>query len=361
MNRRTFLNTLLYSSPIFLAPSFSSCSRSNDKLNILILGGTNFLGPAIVESAINKGHTLTLFNRGITNPGLFPDLEHIRGDREQGPEAYKALRGRPWDVVIDVWPEKAKLVEEATEALQKHTDSYVFISSIGVYDNFQEVGLNERSDVLQPGPDRKRWGYGEEKIHAEEIVRKRFPDSHLILRPGPIKGWRDPAQDLLYWLVKLQKEENLLAPGSGDDPLQFIDVKDVGRFVTHGLEKQLQGVYNCTGPREQPLLWKEFLSIAKKHLGSDAELIWPGEAFLKEQEVRSFDDLPLWAPLSEDQGFMQISAQKALATGFTFTSIEQTIDDSLRWWKQPPKQDIEAGLSREKEVALIEQWTSANN
>ncbi len=106
--------------------------------------------------------------------------------------------------MIDVWPEKSKLVEEATRALKDHAQHYIYISSIAVYNNFQEVGLHEESDVVDCTIPKNEWGYAEEKLTAEGFVKDRF-QRHTIIRPGPIKGWRDPAQDLLYWCIKLEQ------------------------------------------------------------------------------------------------------------------------------------------------------------
>ncbi|NNE99883.1 MAG: NAD-dependent epimerase/dehydratase family protein, partial [Pyrinomonadaceae bacterium] len=324
-NRRDFLKKLGISGLLLgMSPSINF-SNTKKRLNILVLGGTNFVGPAIVNAGIKNGHKITLFNRGITNPGLFPDLRLIKGDREHGEKAYEPLQNHKWDAVIDVWAQKSQLVDDATKALQQHTKHYSFISSIAVYQNFQEVGLNESSDVVKLGSDKTKWNYPEEKVASEKLISERFPKAHSILRAGPIKGWRDPALDLLYWLVRLKKNQDILAPGSGKDPLQFINVKDVGRFAVKTIENKITGVYNSTGPRKETLRWDEFLKLSKKHLRSKSKLHWASEEFLRKNKVRSFDDLPLWAPLSEDKGFMQISMEKANAAGYEYTPLEETI------------------------------------
>lgn len=368
MNRRNFIKITGASSVLLGILPTTAYSATNEELDILVLGGTDFLGPAIVEAAMQKGHNITLFNRGITNPQLFPDLERFRGNREEGPDAYDPLKNRDWDVVIDVWPEKSQLVDEATQALKKNAKHYVFISSIAVYNNFQEVGLHEKSDVVVPGENKSTWGYPQEKIVAEAFVKNRFPENHTILRPGPIKGHRDPALDLLYWLVKLKRNRDILAPGSGDDPLQFIDVKDVGRFAITAVENKLSGTFNTTGPYPNYWSWRDFLHSAKKHLDSTSKLYWGDEDLLKEHQVRSFDDLPLWAPLSEDKGFMQISMYKAVSAGFQFTPLEETIDDCLEWFAQQHPIGLDfrtvdepVGLPQSKEAMLIEILSSKKN
>ena len=362
MNRRTFIGQTTAAGVLLSTGWLSSCVNSSQKRKLLILGGTNFVGPAIVNEAMRNGHNITLFNRGITNPQLFPDIRWIKGDREKGPLAYTPLQQEKWDVVIDVWPEKSILVEEAVKALADHSDHYVFISSIAVYNDFQEVGLNEVSQVVSLELNKNEWGYSEEKLSAEEAVRATFSNAHTILRPGPIKGWRDPANDLLYWCIKLTRDEAIIAPGSGSDPLQFIDVKDVGKLAIMGSENKLQGTFNCTGPVNGALLWKDFLELAKTHFNSETELVWASEEFLAENEVYSFSDLPLWAPLSEDRGFMQISNDKLKSLGFESLPIQSTLDDCLNWHLNQNTGTIkfgisgnEIGLERARELTLLKQ------
>lgn len=361
MKRRTFIKETGMASLVIGATPLLSCEQ-NSPLKILVLGGTNFVGPAVVDAAIEKHHDITLFNRGLTNPQLYSDLSLIKGDRLNGPSSYESLANQQWDVVIDVWPEHAQLVDEATSVLQNSTSHYIFISSIAVYQDFQEVGLNELSKVVTLEGDHSTWGYAEEKLAAEEYIRDRFPRNHTIIRPGPIKGWRDPALDLLYWIIKLKRDESIIAPGSGEDPIQFIDVRDVGRFALHAIDNGLYGTYNCVGPENEALIWRDLLAKMKNYLSSDTKLIWASEDFLAENKISSFSDLPLWAPLSEDRGFMQISNEKMIRSGFNYTPIEKTFEDCLRWYKTSVTNEIAfgtdkapLGLNRKKELALINQ------
>lgn len=359
MERREFLVKSVSASVLFSMSSLLSCGPQK-KLKILVLGGTFFVGPSIVNAALQNNHSVTLFNRGITNPTLFPNLDLIKGDREQGIEAYAPLKKEQWDIVIDVWPEKSKLVDEATAALKNNTRHYIFISSIAVYNNFQQVGLNEEYEVVSLELDKNEWSYPEEKLAAELFVKERFKDNHTILRGGPIKGWRDPAVDILYWCIKLNRDDAIIAPGSGLDHLQFIDVKDIGKFAIIAAENKFSGVYNCTGPGKDPLLWKDFLEGAKKQFNSQTKLIWASEDFLRANNVSSFSDLPLWTPLSED-AFMQISNEKLVQTGFEFTPISETLGDCMRWFRNNKEANIkfgtskvDTGLERSKELELIE-------
>ncbi|MGI9552959.1 MAG: NAD-dependent epimerase/dehydratase family protein [Aurantibacter sp.] len=359
MKRRNFIKNLGAAGIVAGTSPFLSCSGRKHDLRILVLGGTDFLGPAIVKAGLLKGHKITLFNRGITNPDLFAELPLIKGDREKGVKAYDSIKERSWDVVIDVWPQQSKLVDEATTALQGFTKHYIFISSVAVYKDFTEVDRTEDYAMVPLPEDTSAWGYSEEKAASETLVSERFPKNHTILRPGPIKGWRDPAYDLLYWLIKLRRNESILAPGDGTDPLQFIDVNDVGQFAITAAENKAVGAYNCVGPKKETLKWRVFLETAKAHLKSSSELHWSSQEILRAQEVYAWNDLPLWAPISDDY-FMQISNSKSLAAGFTYTPIAKTIDDCLSWVQEQGDPDIvfgvgeePIGLERRRELKVI--------
>ena len=252
------------------------------------------------------------------------------------------------------------MVEEATAALENRTSHYMFISSIAVYRDFQTVGLSESSPTVSTQIPKEKWSYAEEKCAAEDIVRSRFDNRHTILRPGAIKGWRDTALDLFYWCHQVITEKVVLCPGSGKDPIQFIDVKDVARFAIKAAEDNLKGTFNCLGPKEDAYLWSDFLNELRQITNSEAKLCWAQESFLARQKVYSFSDMPLWAPLSEDEGFMQISNQKMRDTGFVHSSIQNTIEDVVNWTQKngfTPQdfgtEEIGIGLSKDRQRKLL--------
>ncbi|MBO0322913.1 NAD-dependent epimerase/dehydratase family protein [Muricauda sp. CAU 1633] len=366
MQRRFFLEQVGWGLSSILVTSVLGCARakSNPK-KLLVLGGTVFLGPSIVKAGIKAGFDITLFNRGVSNPDLFPNLRLIKGDRTIGQKVYRDLINEDWDVVIDVWPEKSYMVDDATMALQNRCKHYTFVSSIAVYDNFQTAGLNENSKVFEPRNDKGKWEYYEEKVHAERLVRKRFPDNHTILRPGPIKGWRDSEMDLAYWLARIKKGGKVLAPGNGNDPIQFIDVTDVGSFAIKCIERGLTGTFNTTGPQRK-LIWKDFLEQCRAHYNPNTEFVWVDETFLRKKGVLSMRDLPLWAPMSEDLGFMQINNAKAVEHGLDFTDIHRTFDDTMEWVEQisktkSDKMDLFANaISFESEIEILNEYLLFN-
>ncbi len=352
MKRRAFAKNLVKWTPV-VALSPTLLSAATDSLNILILGGTQFLGPAVVNEAISKGHKVFLFNRGITNPNLFTELPRFYGDRLKGPAAYEPLKDKFWDVIIDTWSGDSKCVEESTRFLRGSTRHYLLVSSISVYRNFSKVDMNEAAETVSLKLDRPKWEYPEHKLDMETKVREVFPMNNTVFRPGPIKGWRDPANDLAYWLVKIKRGETILGPGNGDDPVQFIDVKDLARFMVHTAEEGLHGTYNTTGPLEKEVLtWEELLQTASKKYGRDAEIVWNSTEFLKEHSIEPMRDMPLWLPTTVDPGFTRISSRKAIRSGLRYRPIEKTCKDVLKWFEHENELNFEFGRGTEASPGL---------
>ena len=165
---------------------------------------------------------------------------------------------------------------------------------------------------------------------------------------------------MLYWCQRIREESEVIAPGSGEDPIQFIDVNDLGRFSSCTHANGISRIFNVTGPRSTAVTWRQFLNVAKNHFQSSADLIWAPEEFLRENNIKSFSDMPLWVPLSEDRGFMQISNQKLMNTGFQLSPISDTLNDVMKWYSENLPSDIDfgseetgVGLSRLRELQLI--------
>lgn len=326
--------------------------------SLLVLGGTNFVGPAIVEQALAAGHEVTLFNRGITRPHLFPELEKLRGDRSTDASDLTALEGsRRWDAVIDVWPWRSDLVEETARRLAGRADYYFFCSSIAVYRDFSRAGIDETSPVHQDDPG---W-YGGEKAIAERIVAQHFPDAYGISRCHAILGPRDDGHFFHYWLRRMASFDEVLAPGSGNDPVQYVDVRDVAAWVVDCVDARRVGTYNLTGSAP-PIRLRDFLEQSRTAIGSDAGLTWVDADVLRQEHgVRSFTDLPLWAPLDEDAGFYQIDGEKAIEGGIAYRPLAETARDAWRWHRSHFFRDITfpiggIGLAREREEQILTAW-----
>lgn len=358
MKRLGLLGTASVALPALQHPLFTTASQ-----NVLVLGGTNFLGPAIVAALNRRGHQVTLFNRGFTNPGLFPELKKIRGDREKGAGGYKNLiaRASTWDVVIDVWPQNPQLVSTAIDAVKDHTGHYIYVSSIAVYHDFRHPGMDETAAVRK-GSQYQEGNYNLNKVLCEKLVEQHFPDNFTIVRPGAIVGDRDPGPFGLYLLNRLASRKEMLAPDS-NDPVQLIDAKDIGDFLTRCCEQSLTGYYNLVGPKET-LGYRDLLERSKKVLSSPVDIIWMDPEFLvKEAKVEPFSDIPFWIPLALDPepAFYQISNEKALKAGLEFSTLEDTVKRSYDSFHQgrfiPEKgSDLSFGIPARREEELIARW-----
>ncbi len=333
--------------------SDSGGTASPAPLRILILGGTNFIGPHQVRAAVERGHEVTLFNRGLTNPDLFPDLETLIGDRngELG-----ALAGREWDVVLDNSANIPRWVRLSTEALRGSVGRYVFVSSTGVYIPYLTTDIREDAPVdAIEDPDTEEVNgrtYGALKALAEDAAREAFPDNHLVLRPTYIVGPGDPTDRYSYWPVRLARGGEVLAPGRPDDPMQHVDVRDLTAFMIRALEDGLTGTMNVVGPRE-PLTMGSLLERTRAAVGSDAELVWLDAAFLRENGLPA---LTYWTePAGDYLGMMQVNGDRAFAAGFEMRPLEETAVETLDWFnaQDAERRELRAGLDPEREAELI--------
>lgn len=359
MQRRTFLNLATAASTLALLPGcVSTPSASGSRKKILILGGTNFLGPALVEHATLLGHEITLFNRGITRPNLFPSLEKLRGNRQVKASDLTALEGtRRWDAVIDVWPEHSSLVKQTADLLADRTDYYFFCSSIAAYADYSRPNMAESAvtRVNEPG-----W-YGGEKAIAETVLAERFAGKYGISRCHAMVGPRDNGVAFHYWLRRMALQDEVLAPGSGKDFVQYVDVRDVAAWIINCVEQQRVGVHNICGPSEK-LTFRSFLEGSREGIGSSTRLVWVDADFLrKDQGIQSFSNMPFWAPLDEDAGFYQINTTKAVTAGATFRPLTETARDAWLWYQSYFFKDTTfpvsgQGLARERELEVLKAW-----
>ncbi len=329
-------------------------------MKILVLGGTKFLGRHIVEAALKNSHEITLFNRGKENPELFPHLETIIGDRDGSLEQ---LKNRYWDAVIDTSGYVPRIVKKSVDILFKNVDHYTFISTISVYKDYEQEGIDESygiSELTDESVEEMNGeSYGALKALCEKEVMTKLPNKSLVIRPGLIVGPYDPSDRFTYWPYRMNKGGRVLAPGIPDRPAQFIDVRDLSKWIVRMVEKKETGIYNATGVKHQTTVG-EVLSECNKRTNSIAELVWVDDEFLIEQEVAPFSDLPLWLPGSKEYvGFQTINVDKAVSRGLLFRPFQETIIDTLDWLKKENiDEPLKAGLTQEKEVALLTKWES---
>ena len=325
-------------------------------MRILILGGTRFLGRHLVEAALDHNHEVTLFNRGKSNPGLFPQLETIIGDREHDIER---LNGRLWEAVIDVAGYLPRIVRLSADVLKENVTRYVFISSISVYENFRKVGITESDPVgkIQDETTEEVTGetYGPLKALCEQAVQDIYGlERTLIVRPGLIVGPHDPTDRFTYWPVRVARGGDVLAPQKPEAPIQVIDVRDLSAFIIKLIEENAFGIYNATGPDYELTLGK-LLDVSKQVSGSDANIRWASLDFLNQNKVESWSDMPTWVPDDEEgAGFSRVDVSKAINAGLRFRPLEETVRDTLEWAStRPADHEWRAGLKAEREQELL--------
>lgn len=355
---RHFPRRLLLASA--LAPGFGLRGAAAPK-RILILGGTGFLGPATVEAARARGHRLTLFNRGRTRPGLFPDIEKLQGDRDpRKGDGLKALEGRQWDVVIDNSGYYPRMVAASARLLAPHVRRYIFISTESVYAENNREGLDETDKLAaMPDPASESMGpnfeyYGALKALCEQAAEEAMPGRVSVVRPGYIVGPDDPTGRFTYWPVRVDRGGEVLAPGEPSDPVQFIDVRDLGAWLVHLAEQGITGIFNAAGPARR-LAMDEFLQTCRKATPRKSTLTWVSADFLEQQKL----ELPIWAPYRGDtRGFHTRSAARAIRAGLRFRPHAETVRDTLAWYKtqQEGGRTRLAGPTAEQEAAALAAW-----
>lgn len=357
VTRREFMATTLAAAACASAPSRL---RAAAPLSVLIIGGTGFLGPHVVARLTERGHKVTLFNRGRTNPQLFPDLEKLRGDRKTD---LTALQGRKWDTVIDPSAYIPADVTRSATLLAPNVSQYVIISSISVYKDFSIVGMDETAPVaiLADPTVGKVTGetYGGLKALCEQAAEKAMPGKVTVIRPGLIVGPGDTTDRFTYWPLRVARGGEVLAPNTRNDFIQCIDVRDLASFIVTCLENKTMAVFNADA-QAGSLTTGALLDTCKAVSKSDATFVWVPKAFLDEQQVRPWADLPVWIPAEGDQaGTGRLSAAKAKAAGLTYRPLAETVKDTLAFtatWTDERRAKLKAGLSPAREAEVIAAW-----
>lgn len=325
-------------------------------MKLLMIGGTVFLGRAIVEAALARGHELTLFNRGKSNPELYPELEQIHGDRDGGLDV---LAGRRWDAVIDTCGYIPRLVRDSATFLADKVDHYTFISTISVYSDNSIVHMDESGPLatLEDETVEQVTGdtYGGLKVLCEKAATEAMRGRAGHIRCGLIVGPYDRSDRFTYWPVRVAQGGDILAPGQPNDPTQFIDVRDLGEWIVRATEDRLTGPYNATGP-DYRLTMGHLLHTCQQVTGSDAAFTWVSDEFLEQNEVGAFVEMPLWIPQKGNEGFSTVNCEKAITAGLHFRPLQETIQDTLNWANTRVDYGWPRTLKPERETELLTAW-----
>lgn len=320
-------------------------------MRLLLLGGPRFVGRAVIDAALERGHEVTLFNRGATGAGLYQELERIVGDRDGGLDG---LRGREWDAVVDTSGYVPRLVGESARLLAPSVGHYVFVSTISVYASFAEV-VDEGSPLAElttPGSEDVSADYGALKALCEREVESAFPGRSTAVRAGLIVGPHDPTGRFTYWPHRVVRGGDVLVPGPAWRPVQFVDVRDLASWMVTAAEDRLAGPFNATGPATMGAV----IDAARRVAGVPARAVEVDDAFLAAQGVGEWMELPLWIDSSNEstRHFTEIDATRATAAGLAFRPLDDTVAATLA--DAEPVDGV--GLTAAREAELLTAWWS---
>jgi len=350
-------------------PGTAGADRGGRALRVLVLGGTGFIGPHMVNALRARGHEVTLFNRGRTNPELFPDVETLVGDRAG---SLDVLADRTWDVAIDNSGYYPEHVELSAGTLRDRVDHYIFTSTTDVYRDYGTPGITESYPlgVLPDGEphDPRRW-YGQLKVICERVVRDAFEGRNAIIRPTWVVGPGDTNHLWTYWVERIHAGGEVLAPGRPEYPIQWVDVRDIADFVSLRAERQDGGTYHLVAP---PMSMAEMLYGIRATTTADVRFTWVDEDFLWEHGVRPWVELPLWWPPRNDyaepvfggirggEGSALLDGSHARAAGLGVHALADTALATHDWYASEFADWPEAerpGLGRAREAELLAEWS----
>jgi 2'-hydroxyisoflavone reductase len=329
-------------------------------MRVLILGGTQFLGRHLVDSALARGHTVTTFTRGKHDDVLPPTVERLTGNRDGDTSA---LADRRWDAVIDTSGYVPRVVGSSARLLADQTDFYVFVSSISVYKDWPSVSAIDESHAVGTLEDLSveevnGETYGPLKALCEREIETAFENRCAIVRPGLIVGPYDPTNRFTYWPDRVARGGEVLAPGRPENLTQIIDARDLANWLVTLAERQTTGTFNATGPN-YPLTMLSALETMRDASGSDVRFTWVTDEFLERNEVGAWMEMPLWIPEKEGPGVGDVNCGRALTAGLTFRPLEETVRDTLAWRKTlPADAEWPAGLQSDRERELLALWHS---
>jgi 2'-hydroxyisoflavone reductase len=340
-------------------------TKKRRPLEILILGGTRFIGVHMTQLALQRGHKITFFNRGRTKSDLFPEIERIKGDRNG---ELDGLKGRRFDAVIDNSGYVPRHVKLSAELLAPSVQQYVFVSSISVYPNFAEprtesspVGKLADENVEKVDGET----YGPLKALCEQAAERALPGRTTIIRPGLIVGPDDNTDRFTYWPARAARGGEFIAPGTPADGIQVIDARDLAAFTLDVIEQKSLGIYNLVSPPGM-FTMGQLIDASVAEASTQAKPAnaprpeWIDADFLAAQQVAPWAEMPVWIPARGDEAaFAGTSAERAVKAGLKITPIAKTVADTLAWHLKRPaaeQQSLKAGITAEKEAKTLTAW-----
>ena len=371
ISRRTAIKSLTALGGLALLPGSANALQPGTRRagRILFLGGTGFLGPHMVQRALDRGYQVTLFTRGRAGRDLFPNVEKLIGDRAGD---MSALRGKTWDVVIDNSGYVPAHVRTSAEMLRGNVGHYIYTSTVDAYRDFHTPNFNEDYPLAQlpeGAPHNPGRYYGPLKALCENEVEKVFPNAFTVIRPVWVSGPGDNNHLFTYWVMRMKRGGEMLVPGTPNDPFQTIDVRDLAAFVVSAAEKKTIGHFNMAGPY---LTFGEMVATVQRATSSKVDPVYVSAEFLRTKGIRPYFDLPLWWPPRNDyvvpsmpsglgggEGAFRVSGERARAKGLTPRPLAETARDLLAWYEKEHgawPATGRPGLTVERERALLDEW-----
>jgi 2'-hydroxyisoflavone reductase len=325
-------------------------------MDILIIGGTQFVGRHLVESALAAGHQVTLFNRGKTGPGLYPQVEHLVGDRDGDLDA---LKGRKWDVAFDPAGYVPRIVQQSADLLKDAVGRYVYVSSISVYVDSDNANENAPLNVLDdPKSEDIPKHYGALKVACENVVTEVYGERGLNVRPGFIIGPYDSVPRMPGLLWRYDREGERVA-GPPQQLVQIIHGRDMADWMMKAVEVDYHGAYNLTG---HPFPMRMLLDTVVEVTGQPTTITYTDDELLKMHDIQPVDGVGYWVP-HENEGYMRCNVDKAFAAGFTERPLKQMLTETLAWLREDGfkseslMEKIRArAISLEKEADMLAAW-----
>ncbi|MEP6759728.1 MAG: NAD-dependent epimerase/dehydratase family protein [Actinomycetota bacterium] len=324
-------------------------------MKMCVIGGTNFSGRAFTGMALDAGHEVTVFHRGTGADDPWPEAEHVHGDRNSG---LTALSGRAFDVVVDFCGYVPRQIEEATAILPD--GRYVFVSSVSAHVEHVRAGATEVDDVYPPPfPETEdvTWEtYGPLKVACERALFAARGDLATVVRPHYIVGPHDPTDRFTYWVRRTAAGGRMLAPAPADQPMQWIDARDLAAFILHVGTTGIGGTFNIAVPPGRHSLG-ELLETSSEAAGSTIDVAWCDEAFVASNELlvtEADDPFPLITP--DEPNAHLFDTSHAVANGLAFRPLEDTVNDTLAWDRDRGLPEMKIGLAAQREVELLAAW-----
>jgi 2'-hydroxyisoflavone reductase len=331
-------------------------------MKLLVIGGGVFVGKALTTAAVERGHHVTVFNRGISNSNPSPGVAWIKGDRDGD---LSALSGQKWDSVVDACAYFPRQVTSLLKALEGNVGHYLLISSVSAYANLGRPGVRENDRLatsIDPEPTMMTpANYGPLKSMCEEAAIADGPKATLLVRPGIIMGPWDPTGRFTYWVKRVARGGEVMAPGSPGAPQQLIDTRDLGAWMVSMIEAGVSGAFNTIGP-QQPLTWGEMLEAIAAEVNPSAQFTWLDDAFLATQKFEGQYSVPLYIPgsLAKYSGLYRVDGGAAFRSGLKLRALRETIADTAAWVRETPPETVKiAGISEARESELLAAWKKA--